>query len=207
VEGVRLVEDTSSVAYRYRNGVVPQRPNVARRASPGEPAEVTQRQPATYAYDFPSDFDGDDEPYYEEASPFAEEEPEWLAERIAPADTRPVVAEPARQELEMTETADQQSVAPDGATPTAPESPEPRKRTARIIFRRSRSLDADRRRLLELVQTLSGFAGEDRFEIVVESNGAERYQLDFPNNHTRICRELKTILDQRLGPGAWSVVE
>jgi hypothetical protein len=81
----------------------------------------------------------------------------------------------------------------------------PGNRTARIVFRRSRSLDADRRRLSELVQTLSGFDGQDRFEIVVEANGAVRYQLDFPNNRTRICRELKSMLDQRVGPGAWTV--
>jgi hypothetical protein len=39
----------------------------------------------------------------------------------------------------------------------------------------------------------------------VEQNGAPRYQLDFPNNRTRICRELKTALDQRLEPGSWKI--
>ena len=55
------------------------------------------------------------------------------------------------------------------------------------------------------MQTLSGFEGDDNFEIVVESNGAERYQLDFPNNRTKICRELTNMLDQRVGPGAWTI--
>ena len=60
-------------------------------------------------------------------------------------------------------------------------------RVLRLTFRRSQSLDADRRRLAELVAVLSKYEGDDRFEIVVEANSHARYQLDFPNNRTRIC--------------------
>ena len=56
----------------------------------------------------------------------------------------------------------------------------------RITFRRSQSLDADRKRLAALVDLLSKFEGDDRFEIVVEANSHSRYQLDFPNNRTRV---------------------
>ena len=62
-------------------------------------------------------------------------------------------------------------------------------------------------RLADLVELLSRFEGEDRFEIVVEANGAVRHQLEFPNNRTRACRELQVELTQRLGAGTWRVSE
>jgi hypothetical protein len=73
------------------------------------------------------------------------------------------------------------------------------------VFRRSASLDADRRRLAEIVDILSRRPGEDRFEIIVEANGSTRWQLDFPNNRTRVCPELQAELTQRLGQGNWKV--
>ncbi len=74
-----------------------------------------------------------------------------------------------------------------------------------ITFQRSRSLDLDRKRLAELVNLVSKYAGDDRFRIIVEANGSACYQLDFPNNHTRICRELQDELTQRLGASGWRV--
>jgi hypothetical protein len=153
----------------------------------------------------------EDEPYFEEPNPFADEEPTWLhnspgAPMQSVREAKPEPAEPV-----MAVDASLHNSAPGEASHFAEpvalvaESVRPGNRTARIVFRRSRSLDADRRRLFDLVQTLSGFEGQDRFEIVVEANGAVRYQLDFPNNRTRICRELKSMLDQRVGPGAWTV--
>jgi hypothetical protein len=155
----------------------------------------------------------DDGPYFGEPNPFAEDEPEWLVETSAPeiasthsapapvaVDTQAKSEVPAEAETVLVE-----SAAPAVPAPAFTEPPEMSKRTARIVFRRSRSLDADRRRLFDLVHTLSEFEGEDNFEIVVEANGSERYQLDFPNNRTKICRELTAMLDQRVGPGAWTV--
>ena len=98
---------------------------------------------------------------------------------------------------------------PVAASPESPRLPvavsptPPRPRVLRLTFRRSQSLDADRRRLAELVAVLSKYEGDDRFEIVVEANSHARYQLDFPNNRTRICRELQGELTQRLGQGGW----
>ena len=172
--------------------------------------------------------DDDDGPYFDEASPFASDEPEWMMETSAPYEPTPPfpaqtetreevtpkpapAVKPAPEPSVPAAQAEKKATPPavNAAAPTPPTPPvEPlefRKRTARIIFKRSRSLDADRKRLYELVQTLSGFEGDDNFEIVVESNGAERYQLDFPNNRTKICRELTNILDQRVGPGAWTI--
>ena len=100
---------------------------------------------------------------------------------------------------------------PVAASPESPRLPvavsptPPRPRVLRLTFRRSQSLDADRRRLAELVAVLSKYEGDDRFEIVVEANSHARYQLDFPNNRTRICRELQGELTQRLGQGGWQI--
>jgi DNA polymerase-3 subunit alpha len=80
-------------------------------------------------------------------------------------------------------------------------------KTLRIDFRRSQSLEADRKRLNDLIELLSSYEGEDHFRITLVANGKARYQLEFPNNTTRVCRELKATLMQRLGAGAWSVEE
>jgi hypothetical protein len=77
--------------------------------------------------------------------------------------------------------------------------------TLRVTFRRSQSLEGDRHRLSELVELLSRFKGEDRFVIVVEAAGIARYQLDFPNTFTHVCRELQQELVTRLGTGSWTV--
>ena len=221
VEGVVVLEDTSSVHYRYRNGGAPQGPNI----TPRKPNSAAQRPaPAAPVYVAPPAMaDDDDGPYFDEASPFANDEPEWMMETGAPYDPTPpspaqketraeVTPNPApapsapRAQAEEKTTPTVAQVAPIMPPPTLPVEPlEFRKRTARIVFKRSRSLDADRKRLYELVQTLSGFEGDDNFEIVVESNGSEKYQLDFPNNRTKICRELTNLLDQRVGPGAWTI--
>ncbi len=55
------------------------------------------------------------------------------------------------------------------------------------------------------MDVLSKYQGDDRFEITVEANGSARWQLDFPNNRTRVCKELQAELTQRLGPGGWKV--
>ena len=85
--------------------------------------------------------------------------------------------------------------------PTAPAGP----RNVRITFRRSQSLESDRKRLSDLLDMLAKYEGEDRFVIIIEANATARYQLDFPNNHTRWCRELQVELTQKYGAGAWQI--
>jgi DNA polymerase-3 subunit alpha len=93
------------------------------------------------------------------------------------------------------------------SNPPASSLPVAPRRTLRVVFQRSQSLEADRRRLNDLVEMLSSYQGDDRFEVTLVANGKARYQLEFPNNSTRICRELKAALMQRLGASAWSVDE
>ena len=131
---------------------------------------------------------------------------------IAPESPRlPVAASPEspRPPVAVSQESPRLPVAPSPESPRLPVAPSPeppRPRVLRLTFRRSQSLDADRKRLAELVAVLSKYEGDDRFEIVVEANSHARYQLDFPNNHTRICRELQGELTQRLGQGGWQIV-
>ena len=94
---------------------------------------------------------------------------------------------------------------PPAAAPIAQPSPGPKTTRLLVTFRRSHSLEGDRRRLSDLVDLLERHSGADRFVIVVEAPGQPRYQLDFPNSTTRICQELKNELSQRLGAGYWRV--
>ena len=94
---------------------------------------------------------------------------------------------------------------PVAAGPIAQPSPGPKTTRLLVTFRRSHSLEGDRRRLSDLVDLLERHKGTDRFVIIVEAPGQPRYQLDFPNSATRICQELKNELSQRLGAGFWRV--
>jgi hypothetical protein len=197
VQGTNVVEDISSVAYRFRNGGLLAQPQ-AQAAAPALREQPTLKDfAARYALPptaSPAESFREAEEaevaYFGVENPFAAEEPEWL-------DTE------SRWAGEQgSKGAGEQQVRP-AAAAVAPASTGPC--TVKIAFRRSQSLDADRKRLAELVDVLSKYAGEDRFEIVVEASGGVRYQFDFPNNRTRICRELRAELTQRLGTGGWKV--
>ncbi len=81
----------------------------------------------------------------------------------------------------------------------------PAPQTLKLTFKRTASLENDRKRLNDLLDVLGKYPGDDRFEIIVGANGGPRYQLAFPNNRTRVCRELQGELTQRLGAGTWQV--
>jgi DNA polymerase-3 subunit alpha len=268
VEGMTVIEDTSSVAYRYRNGEYTGKPRVRESGSAQRPGPSLAAQspaprpgPAAAAGPTPSSpiyLPAEDEEggYFGDENPFAGEEPDWLDDRLpepAPANTDPRPAEgreipvvgrpaaplapaepapgkalagnpaatmPAADPPRATNTpgplppmraAAVSGPAPQPAPGAAGEAPAagavPGPRTLRLTFRRSQSLEADRRRLSDLVDLLSRYPGEDRFVIVVEAGANARYELDFPNNRTGICRELTVELGQRLGTGNWQVTD
>ncbi len=229
VEGVRVIEDTSLVAYRYRNGAVGEtaRPQVKERSAP--PSYMTPRA----AYTPAADSEEDEDSYPTGDNPFALEEPDWLADETneehersaagqrketAPTAPRPAsspsVAAPPREAIAPAAGVSPAVTVGPATPPVAGHTPAPaaegtaagRPKTVRIIFRRSASLDGDRKRLAELVELLSKYEGEDHFEVIVEANGATRWQLEFPNNRTRVCKELQAELTQRLNAGAWQIV-
>ena len=80
VEGMKVLEDTSSVAYRFRNGAAaePARPQVKER-----PAAASYSAPTRAAYApspaFPPG-DDDEDAYFGDDNPFSAEEPEWMTE-------------------------------------------------------------------------------------------------------------------------------
>ena len=197
IEAARRIDDQTSVEYRYRNGnAQAERPRLSEKhAARFVPPPITVTS---------SGVEDDDSAYLGEEDPFAKVAPDWMEdEGVSPSP----VAVPVERPSEETTLAHPGQADVDsgnshqrdaGTTPLAAQ-------TIRITFRRARALEADRRKLADLVQALSQFDGEDRFEIVVEAHGIARYRLDFPNNRTRVCPELESELMQRLGPGGWMV--
>jgi DNA polymerase-3 subunit alpha len=187
VEGMTVIEDKTSVAYRYRNGGLSAAPQAL-----GSAAAVKERPTARYVAPAP---DVEEESvYFADENPFAAEEPEWLAGRQR--------MEPDKRDVSQ-QTFQPEDIAPAPLPLSSPAPAHPR--TIRLTFRRSQSLESDRKRLAELVELLSKYTGEDHFEIVVEAIVGPRYQLDFPNNRTRICKELQRELTVRLGANGWKV--
>ncbi len=208
VDDAKIIEDKGSVAYRFRNGAAeaPSRPQITERSAAKYAPPAARYTPTPTAG--MTDVDDEDGGYFGDENPFAAEEPEWLngaEERRSRGAEVQGRKEEREKESAPSGAAESNggSVAPDSPIAASPEPPHPR--ILRLTFRRSQSLDADRKRLAELVAVLSKYEGDDRFEIVVEANSHARYQLDFPNNHTRICRELQGELTQRLGQGGWQI--
>ncbi|MCE7939776.1 MAG: hypothetical protein DYG90_14595, partial [Chloroflexi bacterium CFX6] len=70
----------------------------------------------------------------------------------------------------------------------------------RIRVPRSDDAEADVQLLGQVYHTLIGYAGRDRFTLLVP-NGTELVALDFPNNGTRYCVGLMRAVEALVGPG------
>ena len=217
VQGQRIIEDTSTTYHRFQNGNgQPVRPAV----HGGNDSHILDGAvkmrfvppPASRAVE---DSDSD----YGEPNPFAAQAPDWLADDAEPDESEsiaaPLPAAPVQTESEgaaSTNGSFMPAPAEERPSPSSesirpavahepPAAPHPQR--LHLIFQRSHSLDADRRRLSDLVDLLEKYKGTDRFVIVIEASGHASYQLDFPNSCTRVCKELRTELTQRLGVNHW----
>ncbi|MCO6450763.1 MAG: DNA polymerase III subunit alpha, partial [Caldilineales bacterium] len=84
--------------------------------------------------------------------------------------------------------------------------PPPAPKRLRASFRRGRSNEDDRRRLNETVAVFRRHAGRDRFVVVLQDpDGSDRFALEFPNDTTLFCPELKKELGDLLGPDCLTV--
>jgi len=217
VQGQRIIEDTSTVYHRFQNGgaqVV--RPEVRSGAGGNSLPVIGESRFAPPVFDRVSDTEDDDTG---EANPFAAEAPDWLTEAAEPdwaeRVTTPTAAIPQQPKgaISAPEAAVPAPVPAKEQSPAEPARPVaisgfPARSSARrlhVTMRRSHSLEADRRRLSDLVDLLEKYKGTDRFVIVIESPGEASYQLDFPNSYTCICKELRAELSQRLGVNHWRV--
>lgn len=70
----------------------------------------------------------------------------------------------------------------------------------RIRVPRSDDPEADVQLLGQVYHTLIGYAGQDRFTLLVP-NGSELVELDFPNNGTRYCVGMMRAVEALVGPG------
>lgn len=70
--------------------------------------------------------------------------------------------------------------------------------TITLQFRVSEDVEADKKRLNQIMKICTEFVGQDRFEIVLDY-GAKHVVLDFPSKTTRYCPELLTALRSLLG--------
>ena len=79
VEGMKVIEDTSSVAYRFRNGAagMPSRPQVKERPTAQSYAAPARAYPPPPAM---AGGDDDEDAYSGDDNPFAAEEPAWMGE-------------------------------------------------------------------------------------------------------------------------------
>ena len=112
VEGVTVIEDTSSVSYRYHNGQLSGRPEIRETAPRGRDAGTSYASPARQpapksAAAFPAgagyeDGDDDEGDFSMDGNPFAAEEPEWMdaeTDNGAPLSAAPRPAPPAPMEF------------------------------------------------------------------------------------------------------------
>lgn len=70
-----------------------------------------------------------------------------------------------------------------------------------ITMPRTGNLEIDKQRLKAIYQMLQEYPGRDRFSLYIP-NGQKRVQLDFPNDTTRDCVQLRQRLVTMLGAGA-----
>jgi DNA polymerase-3 subunit alpha len=75
-----------------------------------------------------------------------------------------------------------------------------------VILRSTGDKDHDRRRIKTIFGTLISFHGRDRFSFQIFENGSG-YLIDFPNDTTRVCKEMLDRLKKLMGEESWRVEE
>jgi DNA polymerase III subunit alpha len=70
-----------------------------------------------------------------------------------------------------------------------------------VIIHRHGDMRADVAKLEAVVQTIKSFEGTQPFVVLLRNGGGHDQMIDFPNDTTRDCRELRRRLVELLGPG------
>jgi DNA polymerase-3 subunit alpha len=171
---------------------------------------------------FPDDWATQWQPSFEEASIAARPEPKVDSKpvedpRIQEAETPPVQTDPIKREnVEAPREAlavqaievETHKIPPSLYVPLAKEAKEkdhpPQQVT--VILRSTGEKDHDRRRIKTIFGTLISFHGGDRFSFQIFENGSG-YLIDFPNDTTRVCKEMLDRLKKLIGEESWRVEE
>lgn len=198
-----------------------------------QPVKQVAQPPADYIPN-PDEFEGDDP--FDDMPPPPDAPPDWETLPLATAPATPLDDMLTLQQLEgsQPERAPQTGVRPSGdslragqpatALPAAPEPPPapsappivppallqtegantPRMIT--IYLRPSTDAGRDRRRITNAYSILHAYHGQDRFSFYVTEDG-HGHLIDFPNDSTRICKEMLERLHNLLGEDAWRIEE
>jgi DNA polymerase III subunit alpha len=170
---------------------------------------------------FPDDWDTQWQPSFEEASIAARPEPVAEDKPVGePQLDRETVADEVEQNEQGRAEAPREVMAvqaleietpqipPSLYVPLAKEEKEkdhpPQQVT--VILRSTGDKDHDRRRIKTIFGTLISFHGRDRFSFQIFENGSG-YLIDFPNDTTRICKEMLDRLKKLMGQESWRVEE
>lgn len=101
------------------------------------------------------------------------------------------------------------SRSPDMTAPHTPPPPEPPSppATAYITLRRTGNPSSDFERLSSLHKVLKTEKGSDDFVVVLESDGRDKVELAFPNEHTRLTSSLRQQIVSIVGDDNLRVVQ
>jgi DNA polymerase-3 subunit alpha len=91
---------------------------------------------------------------------------------------------------------------PKNAAPAAPPpAPDRTQSPLTVVLQRNGDVRADIERLEAVLSTLKSYPGSQPFSLLLRNNGPRDQIIDFPNDCTRDCQELRTRLQDLLGPG------
>jgi DNA polymerase-3 subunit alpha len=111
----------------------------------------------------------------------------------APAEPPPVAAPPPPATPPVT---------PKSAAPAEPPpAPDRTQSPLTVVLQRNGDVRADIARLEAVLSTLKSYPGSQPFSLLLRNNGPRDQIIDFPNDCTRDCQELRTRLQELLGPG------
>ncbi len=130
-----------------------------------------------------------DIPYGDSMYPPTGREYNSLSDTYEPPAAMPAQVEPKPAAARATQTAGRSTRTPPDAVPDRPAPPS--SGPVQVVIRRCGNVAQDVARLEAVHQTLVEFKGPQRFSICLRNHGSQDMTLDFPNDGTRDCVELR----------------
>jgi hypothetical protein len=94
------------------------------------------------------------------------------------------------------------ALTPKNAAPAEPPpAPDRTQSPLTVVLQRNGDVRADIARLEAVLSTLKSYPGSQPFSLLLRNSGPRDQIIDFPNDCTRDCQELRMRLQELLGPG------